>query len=319
MTNVEKKSENRLNKESKLILVPLALLGDKSDESKINTEQSQPDHVTIKIKLHNFPYTVKEFTKLQISILEVQVIDENDKKFIVNQMPIEADLVSLGGDLRILVGSKILSYGKYTQIRLILGENNFLIVNGQLQPLKIPSGTQTGIKLVGEFTLRGGRITEVQVSFDPQKSIIHNKGQGYILKPTLKISSVASLTQQQESLLVSTLGTELESMIENSNIILQADIINIQGYKAVLDGKYNIILSDVTVNPEDILKDTTDALQTNYPYSFKALGGQVGLESMRPSHGAAIFFLNEKVLVFLKNYGDFITTTNGEYGKIKIQ
>ena len=59
-------------------------------------------------------------------------------------------------------------------------------------PLKIPSGDQTGIKLVGQFTVSGDGPTSLTLDFDASKSVHHSRGQGYTLKPTIKIIEVVT-------------------------------------------------------------------------------------------------------------------------------
>src|SRR6185437_1266915 len=48
-----------------------------------------------------------------------------------------------------LVNTTQLPAGKITQMRLILGTNNTVMVDSVVYPLTVPSGSETGIKLIG--------------------------------------------------------------------------------------------------------------------------------------------------------------------------
>jgi hypothetical protein len=83
--------------------------------------------------------------------------------------PQRIDLISLGsgGVLRAL-GATPLAAGQYTQIRLVLSSsddsglaNAVQPTGGGLAPLGVPSGAQTGLKLVGEFNVPVGKTGDV--------------------------------------------------------------------------------------------------------------------------------------------------------------
>ena len=97
-----------------------------------------------------------------------------------------------------------LDAGHYTQMRLLLGEDsdgkenilkdihpfpNYVITkNNTYQELKVPSGYQTGIKLVHGFDVESGVTVELILDFDAAKSIVKAGNSGQILlKPTIKV------------------------------------------------------------------------------------------------------------------------------------
>jgi hypothetical protein len=57
-----------------------------------------------------------------------------------------------------------------------------------IKPLKVPSGPETGLKLVHSFTVGDGEIKELVLDFDACRSVIKAGNSGmYILKPTIKV------------------------------------------------------------------------------------------------------------------------------------
>ena len=98
------------------------------------------------------------------------------------------DLLQLVNGVFATLGEVELEAGVYTQVRIML-ESATLVIDGAPQNLFIPSGYQTGIKLVGEFTVEPNVITEITVDFDVAQSL-HEAPPGsgnYILRPTIRL------------------------------------------------------------------------------------------------------------------------------------
>jgi hypothetical protein len=93
-----------------------------------------------------------------------------------------------------LLGGVDLPAGKISQIRLILGESNKLVLdNGTSVDLKTPSGQESGIKLNVDADLKSGIPYELVLDFDAARSIVKagNSGQ-YILKPVIRTFAKAA-------------------------------------------------------------------------------------------------------------------------------
>ena len=85
--------------------------------------------------------------------------------------------------------------GDISQIRLVLGDNNYIITkSGEKIQLTTPSAQQSGLKVQIHESLQGGVLYRLILDFDAGKSIVKAGNSGkYILKPVLRvISFVAS-------------------------------------------------------------------------------------------------------------------------------
>lgn len=122
------------------------------------------------------------------------------------QFPLTYNLLKLVNGVTEAIGSGEFSAGEYHQVRLIIGdqpelennllgephpEANYVILNDgndTIKPLKVPSGPETGLKLVNSFTVGDGEIKELVLDFDACRSVIKAGDSGkYILKPTIKV------------------------------------------------------------------------------------------------------------------------------------
>lgn len=93
-----------------------------------------------------------------------------------------------------LLGEALIPAGSYTQLRLVLEENdpattpaNYVVLAGQstMIPVKTPSGQESGLKIIGRYVVAGGETTAVALDFDPSRAIVEAGGSGqWIFKPT---------------------------------------------------------------------------------------------------------------------------------------
>ena len=105
-----------------------------------------------------------------------------------------------GNEAALLNGASVPA-GNYDWIRLLLNvsasgtvANSYIEINGAQYPLVIPSGAQTGLKLVQGFTMTANQVANFTVDFMLQQSIAAPPGQtsgggtqDYLLKPALRL------------------------------------------------------------------------------------------------------------------------------------
>ena len=99
------------------------------------------------------------------------------------------------------LGETQVTAGHYTQLRLVLERNpgggnpsNYIVLEGG-DPNKLsdrialdtPSGVQTGIKLVHQFTVKSGKRVDLLLDFDACHSIVKTGSGKYKLKPVIKV------------------------------------------------------------------------------------------------------------------------------------
>lgn len=123
------------------------------------------------------------------------------------------NLLQLVNGVTAALGDAEIEAGTYQQIRLIIGHHaesannllglphpyaNYVILNDDantVEELKIPSGFQTGIKLVHKFDVVEDAIVELVLDFDACQSVVETGNGKYLLKPTIKIIETADKTE----------------------------------------------------------------------------------------------------------------------------
>lgn len=101
------------------------------------------------------------------------------------------NLLELTGGVSALLAEEDVPAGKISQIRLILGDENTVVVNGETHPLKTPSAQQSGLKIQVNETLEAGIFYEFILDFNVEESIVAQGNGGYSLKPVIRASVAA--------------------------------------------------------------------------------------------------------------------------------
>jgi hypothetical protein len=117
--------------------------------------------------------------------------------------PLQIDLLALQGDeFEPLLVAQQVPAGRYNWMRLKLNDNDCAAMppgsdpsgsfielsSGGIEALHVPSGNETGLKLVSGFTVAAGGLTEFTVDFDLRKSVIKPTGQPcHFLRPALRL------------------------------------------------------------------------------------------------------------------------------------
>lgn len=76
--------------------------------------------------------------------------------------------------------------GRINQIRLLLGTNNSVVLNGVAYPLTTPSGQESGVKLNIHADLVSDIDYKLWIDFDASRSIVLTGSGKYMLKPVIR-------------------------------------------------------------------------------------------------------------------------------------
>jgi hypothetical protein len=110
--------------------------------------------------------------------------------------PKTIDLLTLqnGNAAALLTGASVPA-GQYDWIRLMLNvgtdkvvANSYIEINGAQYPIIVPSGSQTGLKLVQGFTMTANQVANFTIDFVLQQAVTAPPGQpAYLLRPALRL------------------------------------------------------------------------------------------------------------------------------------
>jgi hypothetical protein len=106
--------------------------------------------------------------------------------------PVQINLLELQDDnYALLLDGVEVPAGKYRWIRLMvdMSQSNITLADGSVHPLVIPSGDQTGLKLVSGFDIASDEDAVFTLDFDLRKSITLAAGT-YVFRPAMRLLDV---------------------------------------------------------------------------------------------------------------------------------
>lgn len=171
---------------------------------------------------------------------------------ILSDVPATYDLLALRNGVFTTIAQGLVPAGHYTQIRLKLGAGSNVVVDGTTYPLTVPSGLQSGYKLVGEFDVPASGLLELALDFDAARSV-HQTGAGvYMLKPTVRVMPTYDVGGIRGTIVPDSTAAWVYA-ISGTDTIAAA--------LPALDGSFAIMLLkagsyDVAIHPETGYRDT---------------------------------------------------------------
>lgn len=175
-----------------LLGLTLGLGACSKDDDKSNTGSGTS---RMEVRLTDAP---GDYEKVLIDIRSVQVHkDANDNGTtgwvtLDNIKPGIYNLLDFSNGKDTLLAASNLPVGHISQIRLVLGDNNAVVLKGETVPreLKTPSGQTSGLKVQIHADLKEDVTYVVLLDFDAAKSIVETginaSNRKYILKPVIR-------------------------------------------------------------------------------------------------------------------------------------
>lgn len=153
------------------------------------------DDATGSVSLNVTDAPTDAFTEVVVTFTGVTLQPADGERITIEfDEPKTLDLLDLqGGKTAPLLEDVEVAAGEYAWIRLSLDESNLYVMNksGGMETLAVPSGGQTGLKLVSGFNVAAGGESDFTIDFDVRKSIVDPQGNGvaadYFLKPALRL------------------------------------------------------------------------------------------------------------------------------------
>lgn len=142
----------------------------------------------IQVALRDRPISGHEVTAVNVCIERVDLVFNGGRPHETLAVSRTINLLELSNGVTAQLGVERFPIGRIQQVRLILCPGGATaVVDGIAQPVRIPSGEHTGIKLTfpGGFEIRENVTTTIVLDFDVDASL--HFGDGWILTPVVQI------------------------------------------------------------------------------------------------------------------------------------
>jgi hypothetical protein len=193
------------------------------------------------------------YLEVNLHVLKVEIRNDASGWVTLGTPDRTIDLLTLtGGVVATLADGATLPAGSYGQMRLVLGSGNTVkLLDGSVHDLTVPSGQQTGVKLISHFDVQPGTVHDVYIDFEAHKSIwLHGAGASgkYILRPVVRVVDRLA-TGAISGMLIGDLG---EGTVPLAGVQVTAQVLDAGGAASVVrtvdtlgDGSYTLDLLPV--------------------------------------------------------------------------
>jgi hypothetical protein len=192
------------------------------------------------------------YNAVLIDLQSVEVTGDGGSTVVLNTNAGIYNLLDFSNGLNTLIATGDLEAGIVSQIRLILGPNNTVVVDGIIYPLSTPSAMQSGLKLQIHRLFEPGVSYSILLDFDANQSIVVKGNGEYQLKPVIRTIDDAITGSIRGS--IAPIG-EMALVTSTSNGLEYSSATNSNGeflIAGVPPGTY-----DVTVTPAPPLQPVT--------------------------------------------------------------
>lgn len=169
--------------------------GDGMGTMRISLTDAPADYAEVNIEIHQV--LVKENDDDDDDLDETEDMDaeelEDEGWKVVFNDTITVNLLDYQNGAILDLGEVELETGRYNQVRLVLGdENNVVLNNGNKFRLNTPSGQTSGYKLLVQADIEEDQVYDLVIDFDASRSIVVTGNGSYILKPVLKTANLTA-------------------------------------------------------------------------------------------------------------------------------
>ena len=216
------------------------------------TKTPQGNMGNLKIKVTDDPFKINIVESATVTINKIELRkagtnDDNENKFIVlSEEPVTFDLFKLRNGVTEEMINLSIPEGNFDMIRLFVSEAGLKIKDQTNNfRLKIPGGSQTGIKIFISPGLRvaGGLTSELLLDFDLSRSFVMqgnlnngNKVHGFIFKPVIRAANISNSGR-----LEGIVSNELNELLTDAEVWIKNDTARISTSFTDTTGKYVMI------------------------------------------------------------------------------
>lgn len=151
------------------------------------------EQARLSIRLTDGPGDYEEVL-IDVQEVKINVSDDDDSGWQSLQSTRKGiyNLLDFSNGIDTLLVDEFLPAGKISQMRLVLGSENKVKIDGEYYDLATPSAQQSGLKFNIHTELKDGITYKLWIDFDAGRSIVKKGNGSYSLKPVIRTYTEAT-------------------------------------------------------------------------------------------------------------------------------
>ena len=125
------------------------------------------------------------YDEVNVEVIEIEVHTDAEGWKTIPVTDSIYNLLTLHGNNAAFLANAVLPSGTLSQVRLILGTHNSVVIGADTFPLLLSSEDETGLKMNINKNLVGGVTYDLLIDFDAAQSVVEEGNGSYRLKPVL--------------------------------------------------------------------------------------------------------------------------------------
>ena len=164
--------------------------------NKDDDNDPQTGTASFKVSMSSSSSARTTYDEINIDIVGVSIHTTTDSASTTGWFDLQTnlgvyDLLDYAAGNDTLIGfDSLLQVQTVSQIRLLLGDNNTIVVGGETYDLDTPSAQTSGLKIQVHAELLPEHTYKVVLDFDPDKSIKETGNNKYKLTPSIKATVI---------------------------------------------------------------------------------------------------------------------------------
>lgn len=166
--------------------------GDGTGTMRVSLTDAPADYAEVNIEIHQVLVKKNDADGEETEDMDNEELQDNGWKVVFNDN-ITVNLLDYQNGAILDLGEVELDEGRYNQVRLVLGDDNTVVLNsGETIQLDTPSGQTSGFKLLVKADIEADQVYDLVIDFDASRSIVVRGNGTYGLKPVLKTANLTA-------------------------------------------------------------------------------------------------------------------------------
>lgn len=208
--------------------------------SKDDKSDTDPGTSSLSVRMTDAP---ANYNAVYIDLKGVEITGSAGNATLLNVNAGIYNLLTFSNGMDTLIATGNLMAGKVEQVRLILGDNNSVVVDSVSYPLSTPSAQQSGLKLQVHEEFLAGVAYQLLLDFDASQSIVQQGNGSYQLKPVIRVIDIAISGSIRGRVLPA--GAQV-TITANNGIQAYSTVADLNGYfllRGVPAGSYTVAIN----------------------------------------------------------------------------